>query len=387
MAAAKAVENYNATSSSSRAPAPAPAPAPYPGQYDEPSFEMDIDSFLHFDGSAPTAASALASASVSATGVAGLLNRSASTTAFGYQQNMSGPAPLSTGAGAGVGRPAGRPTTPGSSEASIARFEKYARRLAPLLQLEQRLMRQLSFPDEDDDPSLTGLSANEFGNVSGGGATLGYTYSQNGVVSVSTPADGQGQGQRAPRAWNTFTSSPPHLLLPASYSSSPASPSSTPSPISPNGTLLKGGELALRPSSNWKKINPFGGQKTVHSGEVFGWWEDPEDPVHTLNACAHGAYGMSALWRDTEVRAVLARRRVRMEESSGFYLNEIDRITAKKYIPTDDDVLKARLKTLGVVEHSFTIKGSERGAEWKIYDVGGARHQRQAWAPYFEDGT
>ena len=69
--------------------------------------------------------------------------------------------------------------------------------------------------------------------------------------------------------------------------------------------------------------------------KVFGWWEDPEDPVHTLNACAHGAYGMSALWRDTEVRAVLARRRVRMEESSGFYLNEIDRITAKKYIPTD----------------------------------------------------
>ena len=73
------------------------------------------------------------------------------------------------------------------------------------------------------------------------------------------------------------------------------------------------------------------------------------------------------------------------------YLNEIERITALKYIPTDEDVLKARLKTLGVVEHSFTLKGtgpgqSRDGVEWKIYDVGGARYQRQAWAPYFEDG-
>jgi hypothetical protein len=51
------------------------------------------------------------------------------------------------------------------------------------------------------------------------------------------------------------------------------------------------------------------------------------------------------------------------------------------------DVLKARLKTMGVVEHTFSISsGSNRGVQWRIYDVGGARNQRQAWAPYFEDG-
>lgn len=53
-----------------------------------------------------------------------------------------------------------------------------------------------------------------------------------------------------------------------------------------------------------------------------------------------------------------------------------------------EDVLKARLKTMGVVEHTFLISsGTNRGVEWKIYDVGGARHQRQAWAPYFDDGV
>ena len=66
-------------------------------------------------------------------------------------------------------------------------------------------------------------------------------------------------------------------------------------------------------------------------------------------------------------------------------------LTIPKYIPTDDDVLRARLKTLGVVEHSFVIKAGgptgKKEVEWRIYDVGGARTQRQAWASYFDDGV
>ena len=52
-------------------------------------------------------------------------------------------------------------------------------------------------------------------------------------------------------------------------------------------------------------------------------------------------------------------------------------------------MLRARLKTTGVVEHKFTLtKSTEfRGVDWVIYDVGGARNQRQAWAPYFDDGA
>jgi hypothetical protein len=42
---------------------------------------------------------------------------------------------------------------------------------------------------------------------------------------------------------------------------------------------------------------------------------------------------------------------------------------------------------MGVVEHTFRVAdGTHRGSDWKIYDVGGSRNQRQAWAPYFEDG-
>ena len=43
-----------------------------------------------------------------------------------------------------------------------------------------------------------------------------------------------------------------------------------------------------------------------------------------------------------------------------------------------DDVLKARLKTVGVSEHRFHMEaaaGRESGTEWRIVDVGGSRSQ------------
>jgi len=92
------------------------------------------------------------------------------------------------------------------------------------------------------------------------------------------------------------------------------------------------------------------------------------------------------VWKDPSVKQRLKDKRLRLEESSGFFMDEISRITALRYFPNDQDVLKARLKTMGVVEHSFIIPDAQRrGVNWKIYDVGGATNQRHAWAPYFED--
>jgi hypothetical protein len=38
-----------------------------------------------------------------------------------------------------------------------------------------------------------------------------------------------------------------------------------------------------------------------------------------------------------------------------------------------DDILRVRLQTLGVVEHSFNINLGGRAVNWLLYDVGGAR--------------
>ena len=78
-----------------------------------------------------------------------------------------------------------------------------------------------------------------------------------------------------------------------------------------------GGELTLPTGSKWKKnfaLGRISSQKSAHSGELQGWWEDPGDPVHVLNGCAAG---MAEMWRDPAVRERLAERRIRLEESSG----------------------------------------------------------------------
>ena len=51
-----------------------------------------------------------------------------------------------------------------------------------------------------------------------------------------------------------------------------------------------------------------------------------------------------------------------------------------------DDVLRARLKTVGVSEHRFHMEaaaGRESGTEWRIVDVGGSRSQRRESFGFF----
>lgn len=54
----------------------------------------------------------------------------------------------------------------------------------------------------------------------------------------------------------------------------------------------------------------------------------------------------------------MARRRlaVLMNVSSHSYLNDLDRISHGAYVPTQQDVLRTRVKTTGIVETHFTFK-------------------------------
>jgi len=78
-------------------------------------------------------------------------------------------------------------------------------------------------------------------------------------------------------------------------------------------------ELAVRPE-NWKRASQLRlvpkpkSPKSPKSGEIEGWWEDPNDPVHTLHSCAKT---MQALWADPQVQRRLQEKHLRLEESSG----------------------------------------------------------------------
>ncbi|KAF5346694.1 hypothetical protein D9756_010364 [Leucocoprinus leucothites] len=101
---------------------------------------------------------------------------------------------------------------------------------------------------------------------------------------------------------------------------------------------------------------------------------------------ANSVKDVQALWAHPSVKLLLHNQKVRLEDSASFFLDEIARIAEPDYVPSTDDILNVRLQTLGVMEHSFPITMGGLSYNWKIYDVGGARGQRQTWIPFFDDG-
>ena len=66
---------------------------------------------------------------------------------------------------------------------------------------------------------------------------------------------------------------------------------------------------------------------------------------------------MKRLWEDVSVQECFARsREYQLNDSASYYLNSLDRIAAHGYLPTQDDVLRTRVKTTGIVETHFTYK-------------------------------
>jgi guanine nucleotide-binding protein subunit alpha len=45
----------------------------------------------------------------------------------------------------------------------------------------------------------------------------------------------------------------------------------------------------------------------------------------------------------------------------GSFLNDIERIATRSYEPSDNDVIRARLRTLGVQEYSFWVEEGMAG--------------------------
>ena len=72
-----------------------------------------------------------------------------------------------------------------------------------------------------------------------------------------------------------------------------------------------------------------------------------------------------------------------MNDSAAYYLNQLDRIASPHYVPTQQDVLRTRVKTTGIIETQFTFKG----LHFKMFDVGGQRSERKKWIHCFEGVT
>jgi len=98
---------------------------------------------------------------------------------------------------------------------------------------------------------------------------------------------------------------------------------------------------------------------------------------------------MKRLWKDAGVKECFARRhQLQIPDCVGFFLDNIDRITAEEYEPTNEDILLARKQTTGVVEHSFTFdEGTSEEMTLVFVDVAGQRNNRKKWIDQFDNVT
>lgn len=70
-------------------------------------------------------------------------------------------------------------------------------------------------------------------------------------------------------------------------------------------------------------------------------------------------------------------------DSTPYFFKEIDRLSQPDYLPTEDDVLRARTKTTGIYETRFIM--GNLGIH--MFDVGGQRSERKKWIHCFEAVT
>uniref|UniRef100_A0A8P4GLV6 Guanine nucleotide-binding protein G(O) subunit alpha n=1 Tax=Dicentrarchus labrax TaxID=13489 RepID=A0A8P4GLV6_DICLA len=93
---------------------------------------------------------------------------------------------------------------------------------------------------------------------------------------------------------------------------------------------------------------------------------------------------MIRLWSDSGIQECFSRaREYQLNDSAQYYLDSLDRIGAPDYQPTEQDILRTRVKTTGIVETHFTFKN----LHFRLFDVGGQRSERKKWIHCFEDVT
>jgi hypothetical protein len=91
---------------------------------------------------------------------------------------------------------------------------------------------------------------------------------------------------------------------------------------------------------------------------------------------------MKALWEHPSIKEVFERRsEYQLNDSAQFYFDKMDTIAAEGYVPDEQDVLRSRVRTTGIVQSDFVIKSMN----FSMFDVGGQRNERRKWIHAFDD--
>ncbi|GFW62239.1 g protein alpha q subunit [Trichonephila clavipes] len=91
-----------------------------------------------------------------------------------------------------------------------------------------------------------------------------------------------------------------------------------------------------------------------------------------------------ALWNDPGIQECYDRRReYQLTDSAKYYLSDLERIALTDYLPSQQDILRVRVPTTGIIEYPFDLDS----IIFRMVDVGGQRSERRKWIHCFENVT
>lgn len=87
------------------------------------------------------------------------------------------------------------------------------------------------------------------------------------------------------------------------------------------------------------------------------------------------------LWVQEQIQICFERRATfQVIENFDYFMKEIERIGKSNYLPSENDILRCRSKSLGIIETRFKYDGTI----FRLVDVGGQRTERKKWIHCFE---
>lgn len=72
-----------------------------------------------------------------------------------------------------------------------------------------------------------------------------------------------------------------------------------------------------------------------------------------------------------------------INDNAEYFIKDLERLCASSYLPTNDDLLRVRQRTIGITENTFEIEKRK----FKMVDVGGQRNERRKWIHAFDAVT
>jgi guanine nucleotide-binding protein G(i) subunit alpha len=109
------------------------------------------------------------------------------------------------------------------------------------------------------------------------------------------------------------------------------------------------------------------------------------DPLMTYALSDGIADAIHELWEDPIIPRIMDEHSSEfyLMDSASYFFTDVQRIGASDYIPTETDVLRARIKSTGIVETRFKMGP----LSIHMFDVGGQRSERKKWIHCFESVT